>query len=1084
MTPSDYTEDNLVQQTTAEYLESALGWESVFAYNNEDFGPDSLLGRSSDREVVLTRALRAKLVELNPGLPDEAYDDAVRQIAATPATQSLLATNRDKYALVRDGVPVTFRNKKGERVRDKLKVFDFDKPANNDFLCVRELWVRGDLYRRRADVVGFVNGLPLLFMELKNVTKDIRAAYEQNLSDYKDTVPHLFHHNAMVILANGVDAKLGSVSSRFEHFHEWKRLDEEAPGAVDMETLLKGVCDKANFMDLVENFIFFDDSAGEPKKIMARNHQFLGVNKAIEAVRDRKNRDGRLGVFWHTQGAGKSYSMVMFTRKVHRKLGGNFTFLVLTDRNDLDTQIYKTFAGCGVVDNDRDPCRASDGDHLNKLLTQHKSHVFSLIQKFNQIVDPDGGYTQRDDIIVITDEAHRTQYGTLALNMRNALPKASYIGFTGTPLFKDDEITVKVFGDYISTYDFQRAVEDKATVPLYYDARGDKLGVAINDLNERVAEKLEALEIDDVNVAQRLEQELQRDYHIITADKRLDQVARDFVTHYSTAWEIGKSMLVCIDKITCVKMYKLIDKYWKERINELEAALSDAMDEQSAQYRRRQIEWMRQTRMAVIVSEEQGEVDKFKKEGLDIKPHRRLIKDGMDLPEEMRRQPQFHNMQRMAVDDAFKEEQHPFRIAIVCAMWLTGFDVPSLSTLYLDKPLKAHTLMQAIARANRVNEGKNNGMIVDYCGILKNLRKALATFAGTGDGGRGGKGGEKDPTKPDEALLGELAEAIAFVRAFLKDGGASLDDIINKTGFERNAAIAAAKEVANENDETRKRFEVMCRAVFTKFKANINTKGVNAYRADYDAINVVYKSLQEDRAQADISDIIRQLHQIVDEAIETTPEEGIAEETPPYDISMIDFDRLRQEFERSRVKRTAVQCLKTVIEQRLQRLLQQNPLRTDLQQRYERIVDEYNREKDRVSIEKTFEDLLRHMQGMDEEESRAAREGLDEESLAVFDLLKKDKLSPKEIKRIKAIAVELLATLKAEKLKIDNWKGREATRDAVKQTIFDFLYSDSTGLPVDSYTEDDVQLKADDVYHHVFRVYPTLPSPFYTTQAV
>ena len=332
--------------------------------------------------------------------------------------------------------------------------------------------------------------------------------------------------------------------------------------------------------------------------------------------------------------------------------------------------------------------------------------------------------------------------------MRNALPNASYIGFTGTPLFKDDEITRRVFGEYVSTYDFQRAVEDKATVPLYYDARGDKLGVAVGDLNERIAEKLEELETQDIDVEQRLEKELKRDYHIVTADKRLDQIARDFVLHRSKAWEAGKAMLVCIDKVTCVRMYNLIVKYWDARIAELEADLRSATDEQEEAYRLRQIEWMRETRSAVVVSEEQGEVEKFRKWGLDITPHRRLIKEGIDLPEPMRRQPRFRNMQRMALDDAFKEGEHPFRIAIVCAMWLTGFDVPSLSTLYLDKPLKAHTLMQAIARANRVNEGKNNGLVVDYCGILKNLRKALATFAGAGDDGQVAKGARPSPPSP------------------------------------------------------------------------------------------------------------------------------------------------------------------------------------------------------------------------------------------------------------------------------------------------------------------------------------------------
>ncbi|MGC2048365.1 MAG: type I restriction endonuclease, partial [Gallionella sp.] len=302
----NYTEDTLVQQTTANDLEQQLKWESVYAYNNEDFGPSSLLGRASDREVVLTRPLREKLVALNKGLPDDAYDDAVRQITSIVASQTMAVTNREKYAQLRDGVQVTFRDDKGERMRQRLRVFDFDDPTNNHFLCVRELWVRGDLYRRRADIIGFVNGLPLLFIECKNIHKNLKTAFEQNFSDYLDTVPHLFHHNAIVMFGNGEQAKIGSVTSRWEHFNEWKRLDEESPGAVDMETLLKGVCEKSNFLDLVENFILFDESAGGTRKIIARNHQFHGVNRAITAVRERKARKGKLGVFWHTQGSGKS----------------------------------------------------------------------------------------------------------------------------------------------------------------------------------------------------------------------------------------------------------------------------------------------------------------------------------------------------------------------------------------------------------------------------------------------------------------------------------------------------------------------------------------------------------------------------------------------------------------------------------------------------------------------------------------------------------------------------------------------------------------------------------------------------------
>jgi len=923
-----FTEDTLVQQTTADYLLHDLGWdESIYAFD-EKFGVNGTLGRESEREVVLVRYLLRTLKELNPDLPEETYRDAVRDVLESSSSQSLIGLNLIKDRILRNGVEVVFRNEQGERVKRRMRVFDFQEPKNNHFMVVRELWITGDIYRRRADIVGYVNGIPLIFMEVKNLHRDVKAAYEQNFSDYKDTVPHLFYHNAFVILGNGVDARIGSLSSMFEHFHEWKRLSESEPGVVDMETLLKGVCSRENLMDLFENYILFDDSGGKSVKIVARNHQYLGVNTAVSAVSGRKEREGRLGVFWHTQGSGKSYSIVFFAKKIHRTLGGNYTFLVLTDREDLDTQIYKTFAGCGLVDHDKDPCRASSGDHLKVLLSQHKSVVFSLIQKFNKDVSPDEPYSERDDIIVITDEAHRTQYGTLSLNMRNALPNAAFIGFTGTPLFADDEITRRVFGNYISTYDFKRAVEDGATVPLYYDARGDKLGVATHDLNEKIAEKLEELEITDVNVELRLERELKRDYHIITAGGRLDQIARDFVTHYSESWENGKAMLVCIDKITCVRMHKLISFYWEERIQTLEKAATSLADDQELVFHERQIRWMKETVMAVVVSEEQGEVDKFRKWDLDITPYRKQIKDGF-VGEDGK---------RMDLDSAFKKDDHPFRVAIVCAMWLTGFDVPSLCTLYLDKPLKAHTLMQAIARANRVSEGKNNGLIVDYCGILKNLRKALSTFAGRDDQGHGGGGMDNDPAKPHEDLLAGLSEAIRLVRDFLFQQGFRLEKIFETEGFARNAAIVEAKEAVNENDSTRKRFEIMARTVFKTFRSCITIRPeINTYKVYKDAISIIYKSLQNDREAVDISHVIRALHAVVDQAIETQPSH-VGDHSAIYDISGIDFDLLRREFEKSAKKRTTVQCLKTAIENRLKKLLEQNPLRTDFQCHHEDIV--------------------------------------------------------------------------------------------------------------------------------------------------
>jgi len=764
--------------------------------------------------------------------------------------------------------------------------------------------------------------------------------------------------------------------------------------------------------------------------------------------------------------------MVFFTKKVRRKLGGNFTFIVCTDRDDLDKQIYDTFAGCGLANNDKDTCRASSAEHLQQLLGEHKAYLFTLIQKFNKEVDPQHPYNSRDDIIVISDEAHRSQYGLLSLNLHNALPNASFIGFTGTPLFQNDEITRRYFGDYISTYDFQRAVEDNATVPLYFDPRGDKLKVSTNNLNERIAAKIEELEIEDedADIEKRIKGALKRDYNVITSEKRLDAIAQDFVTHYANGWEMGKAMLICIDKVTCGRMYKKITHYWQLKIKKLKKQLKNITDQQEAIYRKRQIDWMETTIAAVIISHQQGEVEKFRQWNLDVNSHRNLINNGFELADG----------KRVSVEKAFKNADHPFRIAIVCAMWLTGFDVPSLSTLYLDKPLKAHTLMQAIARANRVFKGKNNGLIVDYCGILENLREALATFAGTADEGRKEDDKTVNPTQPQENLLDDLQNAINEVREFLTNQGASLDTILQETGFALNAAIRDAKEAVNENDETRQRFKILCREVFRKFKASTNIPRINEYRKTHDAIKLLAKELEKDEEVKDISQVLMELYRVVDEAIEVTNTN--TKDGELYDISKINFERLKAEFLKSNTPRTNIQNLKQAVEKRLRRMLNQNTSRVDYQKHYEEIVDRYNREKDRLIIEQTFEELLKFIQDLDEEAQRATSEGLSEETLAIFDLLKKPNIQPAEIKRLKGIASNLLQILKQEILQMEQWYDKESTRDRIKIKIENFLYSDDTGLP-ESYEIKEVTEKTKVVFLHVMQVYKTIPSPYYENAA-
>ena len=1069
---NEMTEDKLVQETAANYFHTKLHWNYVYAYNAEKFDAGSMLGRKSENEVYLVRHLRDALIKFNPGLPDIAYDTAVRIITETRYERKDIRINKEKYDLFKNGVQVSFKNNAGQIETKRLRIFNFDDAEDNHFLIVREMWIAKVPYRRRPDIIGFVNGVPLLFIELKNVHRDIQRAYNENLSDYKDTIPHLFDANAFIIISNGRAAKLGSITGGYKHFHEWKRLSEEDAGIVDFETLLKGTCSKKNFMDIFENFILFDDQTGKIIKIVARNHQYLGVNRAIENVRNRESLNGQLGVFWHTQGGGKSYSMIFFSQKVHRKIPGNFSFLIVTDRDDLDTQIYKTFAGCGVVDNEKAVCRASSGEHLKQLLKTDRRFMFTIIHKFNQDVDPDNPYTSRGDIIVMSDEAHRTQYGRLAMNMRNALANAHYIGFTGTPLFSNDQITKRIFGDYVSKYGFQRAVDDKTTAPMYYDNRGEKLGITTTDINLQIAEKLENVELDADQQAL-LEKELSREYHIITAEKRLDAIARDFVEHFSTQWESGKAMFVCIDKITTARMYNLIQKYWNERIKELEAAAAKSAGDQEEIQLKAQLAWVKETEMAVVISEEQGEIKRFEDWGLDIVPHREKIKKGYETPDG----------KRIDIDDAFKNENHRLRVAIVCAMWLTGFDVPSLSTLYLDKPLKAHTLIQAIARANRIYEGKNNGLIVDYCGILKNLRQSLATYAtgnetggdggSAGGSGNGNGGGEDGPVRPPEELLRDLEMAIALTENFLKDRGFDLAAVINSpvSSFERIAAIAGAKEVVNKNGETRKRFELMAREVFRKFKACLNMKEVYGYSRRHDAVSIIYRSLQQDRDNADISRIIRELHKVVGNAIDPQEAAEGAEYGGVYDISKIDFERLRQEFAKSPAKNTTVCALNDAIEKRLSKMLERNPLRIDYYERYQKIIAEYNNEKDRVTIEKTFEELMKLISGLDQESRRAIREGLDEEHLALFDLLIKPRLSSKAVDRVKRVASGLLARLKAEKLKIDHWKEKDATRSEVKTFIRDFLWDENTGLPIEEYAHEEVELKAAVVFEHIYRVY-------------
>ena len=735
----DYSENILVQESAGHLLERELGWEVAFAYNTEQLGRDGTFGRTSYREILLTRYFRQALQRLNPWLTSTQLDEAQKKMESRLSTASLMQINEEKYALIRDGIPVTVQRPGGRTEEKRAAAIDFQNPENNHFLAIKELKIHGDLYRRRTDIVGFVNGIPLLFVELKKNTVDVQNAYTDNYTDYLDTIPHLFYYNAFLILSNGLEAKVGTLGSKYEFFHEWKRLSEQEAGSVALETMLRGICKKENFLDLLENFILYDHSGGRTAKILARNHQYLGVNEAVKAYEARKLNNGKLGVFWHTQGSGKSYSMVFLAQKIRRKFAGSPTIVILTDRDELNKQISDTFENCGLLGKTKaSQFVATSGEDLVQKLKGNPSFIFTLIQKFNK-ANPEPIYPDHD-ILIMSDEAHRSQYGIFADNMMALLPTASRIGFTGTPLLSNDNITERTFGGYISVYDFKRAVEDGATVPLYYENRGDKIADLHNpEITDRILDAIERADLD-VDQQEKLEREFAKEIHLLTAQQRLESIAKDFVGHYSDLWTSGKAMFVCLNKVTCVRMYDLAQKYWAEEIARLEKEIKHAT-QQEAQELSRKLEWMKETEMAVVISQEQNEIQTFQKWGLDIKTHRQ-------------------KMEKRELDKEFKDPANPLRVVFVCAMWLTGFDVKCLSCLYLDKPLKAHTLMQTIARANRVAEGKSNGLIVDYIGIVKALRKALADYTANVGGQVG-----TDPTVDKEELIARILDKGLFTAA-------------------------------------------------------------------------------------------------------------------------------------------------------------------------------------------------------------------------------------------------------------------------------------------------------------------------------
>ena len=1039
----DYSENILVQKSASHLLKQELGWEVALAYNTEKLGKDGTFGRTSFREILLTRYFRQALQKLNPWITPIQLDEAQKKMESHLSTASLMQINEEKYTLIRDGIPVTVKRPGGKTEEKNAMVIDFHNPENNHFLAVQELKIHGELYRRRTDVVGFVNGIPLLFIELKKTTVDVQNAYTDNYTDYLDTIPHLFYYNAFLILSNGLEAKVGTLGSKYEFFHEWKRLSEEEKGSVALEVMLRGICKKENFLDLLENFILFDHSDGHTVKILARNHQYLGVNEAVKAYESRKLNDGKLGVFWHTQGSGKSYSMVFLAQKIRRKYAGSPTIVILTDREELNTQISDTFENCGLLGKvEASQFIASSGDDLVQKLKGNPSFIFTLIQKFNQPnlepIYPD------HDIIIMSDEAHRSQYGIFADNMVNLLPTASRIGFTGTPLLSNDNITERTFGGYISVYDFKRAVEDGATVPLYYENRGDKIADLENpDITDRILDAIEKAELD-VDQQEKLEREFAKEIHLLTAQQRLESIAKDFAGHYSDLWTSGKAMFVCLNKVTCVRMYDLVQKYWAEEIERLENDMKLAT-QQEAQELSRKLKWMKETEMAVVISQEQNEIQTFQKWGLDIKVHRQ-------------------KMEKRELDKEFKDAAKPLRVVFVCAMWLTGFDVKCLSCLYLDKPLKAHTLMQTIARANRVAAGKSNGLIVDYIGIVKALRKALADYTANIAGQNGA-----DPTIDKQELIARILDTISAAKDYLLRYHFYLHKLIEAKDFEKLELLKEAANAVSGTLEERKQFQTYVTELIRLMKYVDRQDITSENRKEYEALVAIFHQLQKKRKNASNTDLMVEINHIISEYVEVdVPQEGLVP-SRRFDISKIDFALLQKEFARTKKRNLMLKDLDDLIQERLNKLLFSNSQRINYYERYQKIIEDYNSEQNQATIEKTFMDLMDLAKSMDQEEQRYAREGFSsDEELSLYDLLFLETLTKQEMQQIKRVAVDLLAKVKSKIAELDHWRDKEETKATVDNLIRDTLWSE---LPK-CYDDNSISMCRQKIYEYVYVRYP------------
>ncbi len=1003
--------------------DAALQWFGELGYTLAH-GPDLAPGepaaeRDGFGDVVLVGRLRAAIRQLNPAIPEDAREDALRKVLRV-AMPSLVQTNRAFHQLLRDGVPVEYPRPDGSIAGDHVRLVDFDEVLANDWLVVKQFTVIEGQHNRRPDIVVFLNGLPLAVIELKNAADEeatIWGAYAQ-LQTYKAQIPSLLQYGAVLVVSDGLQARVGSLTANQEWFKVWRTIEGErdAPKTMlELEVLVRGVFEPQRFLDLLQHFIVFeeDPDSGALHKIVSGYHQFHAVNAAVDetvrasgGVRDDRGAywsgrmqggasgDRRAGVVWHTQGSGKSFSMLFYAARVVRHSAmRNPTLVVLTDRNDLDDQLFGQFQRCADILG-QTPVQASGREHLRELLNRASGGVvFTTIHKFM----PEKGeampeLSARENIVVIADEAHRSQYGFggrvdtrtgemsygFAANLRSAVPNASFIGFTGTPIEKTDANTRAVFGDYISIYDIQRAVADRATVPIYYESRISKLSLNAAELPTIDEEFEEITEGEELTKKEKLKTKWAALEALVGDPKRIALVAADLVTHFEKRVEAmdGKAMIVCMSRRICVDLYNALIKLRPE--------------------------WEAETLNVVMTGS---------------------AEDGPEWQKHIG-----NKTQRRELANRFKDAKNPFKIVIVRDMWLTGFDAPCLHTMYADKPMQGHGLMQAIARVNRVFRDKPGGLVVDYLGLADQLKKALVTYTESG--------GEGNPTLDTAQAIAVMLEkhgiACGMMHSF------NWDKWTSGTPTERLQLIPAGQEHILEQEDGKKRWIQAITELSRAFALCAASDEATAIRDDVSFFQTLQAALnkQQSTSRKTPEQIDAAIRQLVSKAI-TTEGQVIdvftAAGLPKPDISILS-DQFLAEVRGLKHKNVAAELLEKLLKDELKVRSKRNIVQSQVfSEKLKKTLNAYHNRA--ISTMQVIEELIKLAKDLDAATKRGENMGLTDDEIAFYDALATNDSALQAMgdAKLKVIAAELITQVK-KSVSID-WTLRESARAKIRVMV-------------------------------------------------